>query len=472
MKYSIHPALAFGGISLILLAAFSAPPTVAGGPTPIDHLPFTIDSPGAYCVTQNLNAGPGETGITVEVSNVVIDLGGFVLSGPQTGSGKGITSAPGIGGNNVRVQNGTLLGWISGGIDLGGYAEVRDVTLSGCRPGIDLEDFARVESCFLDGNLETAVLVGDSSAVIDCQIAGWSDARGVHAGDSAIVQRVQVRAANVGIRVGSTAGVADCVVEGYTEFGIFAGNESWVKGCSAVTEDPNAGNGIQSGTNGAISDCISKGTPYTGIVVGHGGLVRGSTATQARTTGIAGGVGARILDSAATRCNSSDDPFGSGIAAYGEHASIRGCVTSENLRHGVLLHQEGGLLESNVSFLNQGYGLFTQENSMVRTNQLSRNSEAGLRLGKGGQARENMMLMNIGAGLHAAGNHSVIQDNQVDGNADGVVVEGHSTLITGNRAYRNLGEDYDVLWGNSIGPILNTDGAIIGSEPQANFGKP
>src|SRR5688572_3000664 len=72
--------------------------------TPISSLPFTINAPGNYYVTRDLTAnGAGADGITINTSNVTIDLGGFALHG-GAGTDDGIVSIfP-----NTSVRNGAL----------------------------------------------------------------------------------------------------------------------------------------------------------------------------------------------------------------------------------------------------------------------------------------------------------------------------------------------------------------------------
>jgi len=77
--------------------------------TRITSLPCTITSPGYYYLTGNLSYAGGNA-ITVNNDNVTIDLMGFSLIGPSTGS----LLYSGIymnGRNNVEVRNGTVIGW-------------------------------------------------------------------------------------------------------------------------------------------------------------------------------------------------------------------------------------------------------------------------------------------------------------------------------------------------------------------------
>ncbi len=115
--------------------------------TPIGTLPFTITEPGSYYFTKNLEftAATGHA-ITVNASNVTIDLMGFTLSStaPVTGSGIVLGSLS----KGVTITNGSITGativnsstWAvtSGGFGLaiaGGYevCHYSRLAISGCR---------------------------------------------------------------------------------------------------------------------------------------------------------------------------------------------------------------------------------------------------------------------------------------------------------------------------------------------------
>ncbi len=80
--------------------------------TPIASLPFTITQPGAYAVVKNLSSAAG--GISVQASDVTIDLNGFTLSGDRAVAGQGITVAAGC--DNVTIRNGTVRSWGGDGV--------------------------------------------------------------------------------------------------------------------------------------------------------------------------------------------------------------------------------------------------------------------------------------------------------------------------------------------------------------------
>jgi len=86
--------------------------------TPISSIPYTIDEPGSYYLTQNLGpAAPDTDGIVIAADNVTLDLNGFALIGPgRTPSSPeaGIyVSDPRF---NIAVRNGTVRDWPDYGV--------------------------------------------------------------------------------------------------------------------------------------------------------------------------------------------------------------------------------------------------------------------------------------------------------------------------------------------------------------------
>lgn len=119
--------LALVGAALLMaapvLAAGDFYVIAGGGPpvgTKITSLPadgLTISNPGFYFLTGNLTYSGTGKAITVSSDNVTIDLMGFRLSGP--GSGSSTYAIYMFGYNNVEVRNGSLDGWVWGLYDWG-----------------------------------------------------------------------------------------------------------------------------------------------------------------------------------------------------------------------------------------------------------------------------------------------------------------------------------------------------------------
>ena len=106
------------------------PPAPAAGPTgtqktqnqieprtPISSLPFAISAPGSYYLTSSLTGVSGQNGITINASNVTLDLDGFTLTGGP-GSWDGIVAPTGGGQRGITVHNGHVRAWGSSGLQL------------------------------------------------------------------------------------------------------------------------------------------------------------------------------------------------------------------------------------------------------------------------------------------------------------------------------------------------------------------
>jgi hypothetical protein len=80
---------------------------------PIESLPFTINQPGSYYLTGNLN-GAGGNGITIIANNVTLDLMGFALvGGPGTTDGVNVS----VNVTNITIRNGSISRWGGMGVD-------------------------------------------------------------------------------------------------------------------------------------------------------------------------------------------------------------------------------------------------------------------------------------------------------------------------------------------------------------------
>jgi parallel beta-helix repeat protein len=70
----------------------------------ISSAPFVISSPGVYCLTQNISTIGIATGITINSSNVVLDLNDYEIVGNNAGTGILISEAL----ENIQIKNGTV----------------------------------------------------------------------------------------------------------------------------------------------------------------------------------------------------------------------------------------------------------------------------------------------------------------------------------------------------------------------------
>lgn len=434
------------GITLLSLGAWFAPSPAAPsvGPTPIASLPFICTQPGTYCLTGNLTATAGSTGILVAVPNVVIDLGGFTLQG--TGAA---TDGPGITSNvqNVSVRNGTIANWGSRGVDLKKYSKVDQVLVRDClTEGIFVGGRSLVTNCQLDQNVGAGLWVGNNSVVTDCHIAGQGNSLGVHLHDGCTAERVHVNGCGRAIEANHQVTVTDTVVFYFTERGITAQDGAKIRNCVARSSN-SAEYGIRVNEHAEVVGCTVEGDSDTGISTTHYSSVRNSTVTGSEVAGIGVGRFSQVDGCRVSGCNTVNDQEGGGIVTSGGSV-VSDSIATDCQEAGVRLRGSDCRVEDCTSSDNWGTGIV---------------------LHGGSRATDNFVTLNSIYGIHVVGSRSLVQQNLVDENGDGIVVDGHSTLITGNRALDNVREDYVIPWGNSVGPINHSIGQIQGSKPQANF---
>ncbi len=133
-KASAHPALRALLTAAVLCAA---PGARANEAVPCDRfvttVPFTILTPGHYCVIRNLNFAASEgAAITIRSNSVLLDLNGFVLDGSAAGEA---TAAWGIfveSQRDVTIMNGVVRGFQTG-INVATTDTGRDFTVDGMR---------------------------------------------------------------------------------------------------------------------------------------------------------------------------------------------------------------------------------------------------------------------------------------------------------------------------------------------------
>ena len=184
--------MAAGIITMLATRAYGGPLDPPGAPastdgvsgpgTPISSLPFVINAPGYYYVTRPLTGAVGGNGITINLSDVTVDLGGFTLTG---GSGAG--SAILVQGvlRNVTIRNGALRGW-GRGVDaqIATDSRIDNVQASSNDAGFWIGAHSEISDCNASLNRDTGIIIA-SGVVRNCTISE-NDRRGIIASDSLI----------------------------------------------------------------------------------------------------------------------------------------------------------------------------------------------------------------------------------------------------------------------------------------------
>lgn len=211
--------------------------------------PVTIDHPGSYRLTGNLEVPDVDTdAIQVTTSDVTLDLGGFAILGPvncslltgSCGRFSGSGTGTGVRANfadthDITVRNGTVAGMGSTGVLLLGGGRIESVT-------------AR-DNAF--AGLQVA------RGVIARSVARENGVFGIGASDSVVVQTTAANNLGIGIRGGFGLLVVDSVMTANLGLGLelpSAEDGGGFRGCllrrnNGGNANPQAVGGVQLGPN-------------------------------------------------------------------------------------------------------------------------------------------------------------------------------------------------------------------------------
>jgi hypothetical protein len=167
-------------LALVSMSSFSE--YAKGSETVISSLPFTISTSGTYILSGNLTYAGPNVGISVEASNVIIDLKGFTISTSNTTN----TNSFGIfvtdSTEDFAIQNGEITGF-NIGLQLGGVLNAaRNLKVLECKYGIYLTaghlGFCEIQNCLIDGHGAPSggagvTLIDGQNLVQHCQILDY-----------------------------------------------------------------------------------------------------------------------------------------------------------------------------------------------------------------------------------------------------------------------------------------------------------
>ncbi len=245
-------------IILMIVSVMLASMVYADGQINIAYSPYTINQPGSYIVVKDLTATTNIPTISINTSDVTIDLNGHNIYGAGQIT-DGIWSA--VGNNNITITNGVVRDWGHNGISLSG----NDVQVS------------KVKS-YNNGN-QGFYLVGTSMRVIDC-IADSNTRNGFEIGSNGIITGCIASNNGVGIYVGGNGcQVIENNTLSNTNGGIFVNAAGGL--IKNNTASSNNAHGITIGGNGGCQ-IIENNVSYNasnGIDATQGGcLIKGNVA--------------------------------------------------------------------------------------------------------------------------------------------------------------------------------------------------
>ena len=296
---------------------------------PIDHVPFTISTPGSYFLIKNVT-GPANTtgnGITISSNDVTLDLNGFSVTGTVADS----SQAHGFGINvslnpahNIVIRNGVVREWNYG------------VTADGAHQ-------SRIEGVRALNNNWDGIRGGSDTTITDSSSASNLEYGIVSFGGT--VQHSEVDGnTKAGIFVTDNAVVTDNSVHNGLGDGIDVANNEDVEGNSVVA---NAGQGIvSSGDTDVIKDNLVKASGTNGINVLNSSTVEGNTVVgnNASASGASGLLVAGTYNTIAANhvtLNIAND-----ITVTGDRNLVRGNSTNHGITNSGSLNAIGPIVNS------------------------------------------------------------------------------------------------------------------------------
>ncbi len=217
---SLASAVDSDGVVLINQAG-----ALAGGITPGDKpgFPVAISQPGTYRLTSNLVVDdPTKGAIVMTVNGVTLDLNGFTITGPGTGTGIGIHGAPTNGypstSTNV-VSNGNVTNFGSHGIQFDSGNRIEGVhSFGNGGEGIHVSNGNIILNNTVNNNGSNGIHIGNASTVIG-NVVAVNGGKGIiegYPGDSATGSLVKdnmiTRNSGVGLVLASDSGYASNVL--------------------------------------------------------------------------------------------------------------------------------------------------------------------------------------------------------------------------------------------------------------------
>jgi hypothetical protein len=473
--------------------------------TPISSLPFTITNSGSYFLTTNLTGASGLNGITVSANNVALDLRGFTLTGVP-GSQNGIFVNTNNNYSNLTVQNGTMNGWGSVGINAdtltgGGFSDLSLVNNGS--DGLDSGHSAQVRHCLANqnegtgfgGNADYDCLFESCTANLNsgggfesydrCQFLSC-EANGNGGDGFNPFPNCTFRDCNASVNgfdgldtpyAGCV--VVNCVCNNNGVHGINAGDNCTVRSSSATS---NGDNGIITGNHCVIESCTASLNTGSGINTSNYCTLTGCTANSNQQDNVVTSFGCAL-----SQCAAGGSGTGSGFA-LGSGNNITASSAFGNNLHGINAGDRTTVLSCTAT-LNGTAGIHTAYLGNVQQCSCFNNGVYGIlsdAMGYASILQNNCSFNGLltfsgfpsqGAGIYITNSPACrIEGNTLNLNYVAVVVATNShAFIVRNSAQGNISTSYSLGTGNSWGPIVNVSGVgdISGTansdQPDANF---
>ncbi len=373
---------------------------------------FIISQPGSYYLGADLLVPSGKSGITINASNVTVDLNGFHVLGPAAGGG-GSLAGIAVGTiflSTITVRNGVVRQVGNAAVGLGGvtYARIEDVTASDNGFGVSVGDSSivtRVIAVSTSAAGFAAIRTGTQCIVTHC-IAASNGGTGISVDEgSVVVESMASGNGQGGIGGAGYVNIKNCTARSNSSFGIGTVNNCVVESCVAAN---NTGRGIETAFSSTIVNCTSRANTLGGILATDSSVIDSCTSSfnsnpNSTADGINFGKGCTVKD-----CTSNSNA-GNGIAmlngaAPGNAAHIRGCNAAENNLAGILAGSDSFITDNNC-VLNGANGFNASSHLLVNgsRNRVERNNST--------------KTSGTGFGINVAGTSNLIYANSSTGSS-------------------------------------------------------
>lgn len=390
------------------------------------EVPESVDWPASVKLAGALaSTDTSAPAISVNAPDVLVDLGGHLLNGPESGTASGvlITTL----GKRATIRNGSIAGFqygIRSAYIYNGSHLLENLTVSGCTLyGISAGVSSRIVNCHACSNTGTGIHAISGSSMSGCTAYDNQGYSGIAAAGSSLNS--------------CTAYNNQC------DAGIYAVASS-LSECIAF--DNQGDYGINA-VNSSLSGCIARDNQCDAGIHAQASSLDGCVAYNNKGSG-SSSCGIEALD---------------GSTIVGCSANFNSHTNSPGTSH-------------------QGIGIAASNGSMVKDCSTSFNKGDGIRISGGCLAAGNICdgngFIGDGAGLHVTYKKNRIENNNVTNNDRGIDVEYGENFITRNTASGN-NTNWVVSAGNTCLVVLRVHStAIIGNsggtppgstDPNANY---
>ena len=352
-------------------------------------------------------------------------------SGPIQALRPTVVTVPPAGPPIVLAQPGS---YILGG-DVAGVAGLDGIQISASGVTLDLD--GHVVDGKGVGNIGINRLSGDNIAIFNGTVIGWTG-HGVNVSfPSTNGQFRNLRLSDnggAGLVAGPGSTIDNCTAKSNGSQGIAASNDCLVSNCTARF---NGNRGISAGSTSTVTHCLSHENGDHGFFVSSGTISHCSARSNS-------GNGITISTGTAIACTAM---LNTGHGIEGLFSTIRDCSAYKNSGDGIHV-SDSNIVAGCTAILNGGAGI-----SATWRNHIT----------------DNMCTRNVGPGIHVIFNMNHIEGNSVTLNNLGIDVDTSSNLIVRNSAHSNTTANYDIVGGNTVGPIVTSANIATDRNPHSNY---